>query len=134
MSIDNNQPTYVQSTATMDCSTISTHATRITNTFMTSLDDDLASNQYREKEGAILSQSRDSIKQDLSHAVSAVLEFEIDTRKREGETVGSMDNVAFTPSVIVPATGAGVQMSGYLSGDGWSGSSTVFKVPLAPLK
>ncbi|TYJ55150.1 hypothetical protein B9479_004188 [Cryptococcus floricola] len=119
--------------ATADRSAISRHATRITNTFMTSLNNDLAANRYGEEESAILRQSRSSINEVLNHTVSVALKYDMDFKERKGETAGSMDNVEFTSTVITPAAGVGVMMSGYLSGDGWSGSTSTIRVPLARL-
>ncbi|ODN74850.1 hypothetical protein L202_07155 [Cryptococcus amylolentus CBS 6039] len=132
MSLDNPQPTYVQSTAATDRSTISTHATRISNTFMTTLGDIMGDTRYREDDRTIIGQSRDTIKRNLDHAVTATLEAEISRMEAQGKTVGSMNEVEFEPLTIIPISVGDVLMVGSLRGEGWSGNNAYFNVPLEP--
>ncbi|TYJ55148.1 hypothetical protein B9479_004186 [Cryptococcus floricola] len=130
---DNTQPTDVQSSATAatDRSTISTHATRITSAFMTSLREKIGPAMGLE-DRTILDQTHDTIERDLDHAVTATLEAKISNMEAQGKTVGSMDEVKFVPAAIVPVSEGDVLMIGWLRGEDWLGNDTCFNVPLEP--
>ncbi|TYJ55147.1 hypothetical protein B9479_004185 [Cryptococcus floricola] len=107
-----------------DRSTISTHATRITSAFMTTLREDIGPT-FLDEGRTILDQTHDTIKRDLNNAVTKTLGAEISRMEAQGKTVGSMNEVAFKPRAIVPISVGDVRITGELHGEGWSGNDNV---------
>ncbi|ODN91329.1 hypothetical protein L198_05840 [Cryptococcus wingfieldii CBS 7118] len=107
-------------------SSVPTHVSRIVETFFSKLD---ANTMFKEDDREILDNSRDSMSEDLRHAVTIALETEIRKMEEQGEPVGDMSQLTFMPNMIAPVDVDEVLMVGSIQGEGWSGNGELFNVP-----
>ncbi|TYJ51781.1 hypothetical protein B9479_007630 [Cryptococcus floricola] len=106
-------------------SSVPGHVTRIVETFFFELD---PTAEFGVCEQEILDKSRDSVWNDLSHAVTTALETEISKMEEQGKPVGDMSQLKFLANWIVPVAVDDVWMVGSINGEGWSGNGEVLKV------